>query len=412
MPLAVKDDTIYAIRPPLDENDVEALNTAFNYPMGTVIYVPFDPFTFEIPDKKMDYKIRQINNHQVVYSPNVWEVLMKYYAKIEEKNGKKYLKISKIPILIVDYHTPMSASYHGEDKPPDMPIDAQYKTWKNGYMMGRVRLENKTVTICTYYSPRLGCLKVKKLKFADGYWWVKYEARLLEFPASMVTTTKDVFKFYYEKPKTTLRKIPGVSWVVDYIYKHKLSGDGVKELRKMLNLLGWDIDYSRTYKTDKGKTVKGPYVEETNNGYVVYIPAAKKVESLAIQLGLEVLVLVAILSLTLCVSLYLIKEIKSEENEPIVVPVQMVKEAQDNWLKCRELCDKEYPNDPKKREECYRQCNKTYADVVNAAREAQEQNKEKQKHWLLMPSGGIPDSAKVVLVAIGIVGAVMLLRRR
>jgi len=402
MTVAMKDNTVYAVEPPLYYFDVAVLEH-FTYPMGTVIYVPFDPFTFEIPREKRDYIVREINGYRVVYSPNVWEVFMRYYAKVEEKNGKKYLVAYKIPILFVDYHTPIGAFWHGTDKPPDMPIDAQYKTWKSGYMMARVKVDNPG----PYFAPATYYL-------ATGWWWVKYEARLIDMPASLLSEDRMIIKYYYKKIPGIAYKIPGVKNIAEYIYEHKLKGDALKRIESTLATFGLQIDYSRTYKTDKGKVVKGPYVEETKDGFVVYMPVMK-----VGSYGPEVpawLVAVVIVCLTIIIASIVAYKIVVVGNKPYVEPLNATKEAMDNYLKCRQLCDKEYPNDKKGRENCYKQCADVYSktiEEIEKLRQLLEKHEQEQHHMFFWPSVGLGDIGKAIAVAIGVaVIGTLLLRRR
>jgi len=348
---------LLAVRPPLDVGDAVVLNLFKVSGWGTVMYVPFDPETFQIPAQVLDtYKERVIGGVKVRYSPNVHRVFLQYYVSTDEQ-GRQYA--TKFPVLLVDYNTVTRLLYAGPTKPMDRPIETQYGDWKSGVMWGRYPSENlpqRELTVCASYDPVLGCTDLRKIYFPDGYYWVGYEARLLDMPFATLTEDWDVFKFYYKKPEGVVYRIPGFSSLAEYVYERKIKGQ-LNDIKQLLAGFGLAVDEATPYTTDSGRVVAGPYVEDTSDGYVVYMPV-RRVSGLAVQVPMWLvgLVIVAVIVAITAITAY---KIESKKSENFRYYLNFVQSAQDAYNECVANCNGN--------ETCIRGCAEVYARTVNAA---------------------------------------------
>lgn len=288
----------------------------FAHPLPFSIYFPFDPNNPQItttvrktepwPYKEVmasDGKIR------LSYSPNVHEVMLKYYTK-EDETGKYLLAI---PVLVVDYGTPIWAKYYGTERPPERPIELQYQDWKSGYMLSRSKSPGKVIKVttvdpCGYKSPRFGCLPKQVevyLSYPPGYYWVKYPARLLELPPQIAYIERDVIIFTYERPGEADKAIVGK--IIDYLQKRKLKKD-LPAIISLLNGAGLEVDESLAYEY-QGKIYRGIkiFVSEDGKRYEVAIPVRRKTTGQVI-LALPFLLPRIIMAIVVIGSLLIIKE--------------------------------------------------------------------------------------------------------
>lgn len=449
MTMIIRSGVVYGVNPPLKVGGVDVISYAFNFKseLGTVIYVPFDPYTYKIPLTKGEYKEREFDNYKIVYSPNVWEVMMKYYSHKETKNGEEYLVIDNIPILLVDYGTPVGANYYGTNEPKSVPIEEQYNTWKSGYMMSRVHMPNSSikdlnVTACTSWTEQWGCLDFRKLKIAEGWWWVKYEAKLMIMPPAMMTADRQVLKFYYKRVNTVLEKVPGVTTVINWVEERELSGTGVQKLRSMLRAFGLDIDYNYEYKTDSGKMVTGPHVEAIKDGYVVYLPVVRtttvaSLDPAAIPMAAIYVAAIIIAIGALAVAFaYIADKIVSNVNKNVTIPIKKVINAQENLNNCIKECDNEYNTEYNQllqqynsgvisksefetgvnkirgeHDKCCGLCKKSYADVVNTIQKAQKEGNNIFSN-ISSSISGFESALKWLLVVIIVVSLIRVVSRR
>ena len=342
----------------LTTEDMEALKPFAVPTYSTSIYIPFDPNTFTIPTDTTHFIERKIGDTRVVFSPNVYQYFMQNYVKTDS-SGRRYF--TEYPILVVDYNTPMGMLYSGNVRPRPRPLDQQIEDWKSGYQISRIKLDREeyfTFFAEQYYEPRY--------YLHSGYYLVKHQARLLSLPASIGEASRDVLKFYYTKPKNVLLKIPGAQTIVDYVAKHKLSNEGVQNLRKILQAFGYDIDPNATYTTDSGKTVQGITVEGNNDAYVVYIPV-RKIGSLAIQVSVEVAVMVIVAFAALAVFAYYMYKVESEENKKFKIYLDAIVKAQENYNNCTQQC---YNLPENERPDCLRKCGEAYSTTINTAQQS------------------------------------------
>ena len=397
--LVLEGDKIVAVKMPLSQADMDILRPFTG--MGQAVYIPFDPYTFEVPDNTNEFKVRQLNDVKLTFSPNVYALFMTEYVKTDQ-TGRRYF--TSFPLLFVDYKTPQEMYYYGTTEPPERPLQMQVYDWKHGYQLSRASLPNDLepdlkITVCVGESPILGCIP-KTYYYNRGYYWVKHQARLIDAPASLISANRDVLKIYYKKPEGVLFKIPGFSSIADYIIKRKLSSEGVAELRKLVNMFGYDLD-STPYVTDAGKTVSGPYVEDTKDGYVVYLPVVKT-GSLGPEIPVGAIVAV-IVAISFAVGVYYIYRITSKNQEAMKVYLDAVTKAQENYSTCIESCNK-LPTE-EERAKCRKGCQEAYNKAIN----------ESQNAWLnyIMSSGfaGIAEVLKWGVAAAIVLQAISMLRR-
>jgi len=244
------------------------------------IYYPFDPNKPVLTSNVMNrwpYKDYQVSDGKIraYYSPNVHRIMLSRYTR-KDKTGTY---ITAIPVLLVDYGTPIRAIYYGPTRPPERDLNLQYGDWKSGYMMARVKSPSKTITVkttdpCATKSARFGCLPktiTVELVYPSGHYWVQYKARLLELPAQLLTLDRDVLVFTYERP--------GEPGLVDKIYdawKHKLEKDAPR-IVSILNSFGLELDESIAYEYG-GQIYRGikVFVSEDGKTYKVFIPVRRK----------------------------------------------------------------------------------------------------------------------------------------
>jgi len=357
--MLVKEGKLIAVSPPLEPTDAPALNLFKVGGWGTVMYVPFDPETFQIPSQVLStYKEKVIGDIRVRYSPNVHRIFLQYYVKTDEQ-GRQYATM--FPVLLVDYKTATHLLYAGLNKPEDRPLETQYREWKSGVMWGRYpssNLKTRQLQVCTRYDPVLGCMDLQTVVIPDGYYWVGYEARLLDMPFTTLTADRDVFKFYYKKPEGIVYKIPGFSSVAEYVYERKIKGQ-IDDIQNLLAGFGLALDPT-PYTTDSGKAVTGPYVEETKDGYVVYMPV-RRVGGLGLPIPgyIVALILVALIVATVCVTF---DRMESRRSENFKYYLNFVQSAMDSYDQCVESCG----GDPA----CVQRCAEVYAKAVNTAEKA------------------------------------------
>ncbi len=279
-------------------------------------YVPFDPNTMEIPSSVLDRYIKksyQVGNTlvEVIYSPNVHRIMLMYYSGYDPTKGQY---ITKLPVLYVDYNSPIHGQYAGTEKPPDRDIKAQYNDWQSGYMLGRFSLPNQTWpedkltqyenTYLTLYSEGIAMIGTT-YKFKRGWWWVKYHARLIEIPVGFVNLTKDVLIFRYVRNKSVV--VP-VQWIKDYLMKRKLTNEVAQGILAFLGTLGLELD-TEPYEYN-GKTYQGiaAIVSSDGDWYEVLIPV-KRTTGQVVLAPLIPLLSKIVVAVVVLGSLYLIKEI-------------------------------------------------------------------------------------------------------
>jgi hypothetical protein len=362
--------TITAFDTPFTE--VEArIAKCFASLLPTTIYVPFDPETLQFVYidryKWKDYTAGE-DRVRVSYSPNLYRALLKYYARRE---GEKLI-IDKIPVLIVNYQAVTGGFWAGTERPADRPLDWQFSDWKQGYMLSRVKVPTPNcqsseikVTTCEEWDPRLGCLRLttRTYSLAEGQWWVKYQARLLELPAGLLVADFDVIKLYYYKPKGVVYKIPGFSSIAEYLYKRKLNKTSVEQMNAVLKAFGVQVCADCSY-TIGGRAYVGPAVVEHDDHYVVYLPV-KRVGAMglpAIPMWLIGLVIIAVMVSIVSVTLY---KIESERQETLQLVISTVKSAQEQHTACYEACNS-LPTE-EEREKCRLACDKVYAEAINTS---------------------------------------------
>ena len=320
-------------------------------------YVPFDPNTMEIPSSVLDTysetekyrKSYQVGDTlvEVIYSPNVHRIMLMYYSGYDPTKGQY---ITKLPVLYVDYNSPLHGQYAGTEKPPDRDIKDQYNDWQSGYMLSRVSLPNQTwpedkLTQYenTYFADPVLTYKFKRWwwdKFKRGWWWVKYHARLIEIPSGFVNLTKDVLIFRYVRNKS--RVVP-VQWIKDYLRKRKLTNEEVTQgILALLGTLGLELD-TEPYEYN-GKTYRGiaAIVSSDGDWYEVLIPVKRTTGQFAIAPLIPLLskIVVAVVVLG---SLYLIKEmlfawieVRSKELDLAVEKLYLTNGLLDTYEKLRE----------------------------------------------------------------------------
>lgn len=335
-------NVVKEIVPPLQGDDGLLLNLFAAEGWGTVLYVPFDPTTNQIPPQPLDsWPEKKYGNVIVRYSPNLHRIMLQYYSTTDEKGTY----ITVIPVLFVDYKTPIRALYAGTSKPADRPLDMQYQDWKSGYMRGRSykKEDSKKLYCSDYGSPTIGCIP-KEVILKAGYWWIAYEARLLELPAGLMIADSDIIKFYYKKPDGIVYKIPGFSSIAEYVYKKKIK-EQYSELQQILGAFGMTI-YAE------------PWVEETSDGYVVYMPV-KRISGLALPAIPMWLIGLAIISVTIIVSLHYIYKIEAEKTGRFRLYINFLAQSQDAYNSCVAQCGDN--------EQCIRNCSDAYNKAVNSA---------------------------------------------
>lgn len=335
------------IKPPLQGDDASLLSH-FKIPgWGTVIYVPFDPTTGQIPSQPLNgYPEKDYNGVKVRYSPNLHKIMLEYYTSYDPQRGQ-YL--TKIPVLLVDYNTVTRAIYTGKtEKPSPRPLDMQYKDWLSGVMWGRYPINSPIKeTYCGYINMQFGDTTCSQVTLLAGYWLVGYEARLLDIPAGILEVHEDVIKFVYRRPDGVAFKIPGFKSVADYVYKRKIKGQ-YATLEKVLNAFGLALNGE-------------PWVEETSDGYVVYMPV-KRVSSLALPAIPLWLIGLVIISVTLLVTLHYISRIESTKAENFRYYLNFLKSAQDDYQTCVANCHGD--------KDCEQNCAEAYNRAVNSAENA------------------------------------------
>jgi len=367
---SIKDGAVVSVKQPLRQEDVDILHAFVGLAKKQAIYIPFDPNTFRVPADPTKYIQKKVGDVWLIFSPNVYQLFMNEYVKTDEQGRKYYMSF---PALFVDYMTPLEMEYYGASQPPARPLEQQINDWKNGYQLSRMRLPNeveKDLKV-TIYVGNLGLPRV--LRYNAGWYWVKHQARLLSVPAAVLSAERDVFKFYYKKPSGVVYRIPGFSSIADYIIKKKLSGEGVQNIRNMLKVFGYDIDYSTTYRTDSGNVARGPAVEESKDSYVVYIPVVR-VGSLAPtpeKIGL--LVVLVVIAIGFAVGVYYVYKWESEKNKGLSIYLDALNKAQEQHTSCVEACSK-YPTE-EERQRCLAQCGEAYAQAINEASKAWDKHK-------------------------------------
>lgn len=357
MVMTVRDGKIIEVKPPLNPSDSPVLALFRVGDWGTVMYVPFDPETLQIPAQvQEEYKEKVIGGIRVRYSPNVHRIFLQYYVKTDEQ-GRQYATM--FPVLLVDYKTATHLLYAGLNKPRGRPLETQYREWKSGVMWGRFSSENlKThqITICPNYNEFRGCIRPQVLTLPDGWYWVGYEARLLEVPFTALMADRDVFKFYYKKPKGIVYSIPGFRSVAEYVYEHKIKGQ-IDDIQKLLAAFGLALD-STPYTTDSGEVAVGPYVEETKDGYVVYMPV-RRVGGLALPAIPGYIVALLIILLMVAIVAVTADRMESRRSKDFKYYLNFVQSAMDSYDQCVEACNGD--------EACIQRCGEIYSRAVNAA---------------------------------------------
>ena len=255
----------------------------FANPLPFSMYFPFDPNNPQLTTKVMDrwpYKEITISDGKMraYYSPNVHKIMLEYFTGRDETGT--YL--TAIPVLIVDYGTPIRAMYAGLERPPDRPLEQQLEDWKKGYMLSRMKSPNKTITVtgvdpCAYRSPQFGCIPKTvnyTISYPVGWYWVQFKARLLTLPPQLLTIDRDILIFTYERPGEADSKLVGR--IIDYLEKRKLKKD-LPTLLSLLNSAGLEVDESQVYEY-KGKLYRGIkiFVSEDGKSYEVLIPVRRK----------------------------------------------------------------------------------------------------------------------------------------
>ena len=251
---------------------------------NVVVYTPLDPYKFTIPDTIQNYKLRKIKEHYyIAFSPNCYKIFNQY---------------DKIPILFVNYTLPISYQYYGEEEPPERSIEEQYNDWKNGYMLCRFKLPNGKITE----------EKLEEIEntlgepIPRGYYWVKYHARLVEFPPELTDIYEGVIKLTYVIT-SPLATTPFIKNLYEYFTneKEKIAQNATN----LLNSLGFKIDNNLQY-TIGNNIYKGIQIliSKDNKYYEVYVPIKKEQTAQFIQY----LIIGAIIVVAICftVSTYMI----------------------------------------------------------------------------------------------------------
>lgn len=351
---------IVGIKPPYSTLEAAIVNKCFKNPIQppTVIYVPFDPETGQFyvePRYEAPWPYKVYDDRKVFYSPFLHEVMLKYYAKQEGNT----LYVDRVPVLVVDYSAVLEAQYYGTERPPDRPIDWQLADWKQGYMLSRMKpLCQNPVTVeyvdpCATRSPQFGCLPSRKtatVYFAEGWWWVKFNASLLELPAEILTTTENVFTFRYKAPKGW--KVPLLSQISEYFTKRRVK----ERATELMQLVGWKVE-----KID---------VERTSDTEYVVRVYTRKIGEMAIQfLPLVALAIIATMFIVGAVVLY---KVEAEKTERLKITISATKDLGNEYESCVDKCSS-LPTD-KERETCLAGCQKIYADTINTVVETSKES--------------------------------------
>lgn len=401
---------VASVEPPLSGPDMDLLKPFRVEYNGTTkhIYTPFNPWTWKLPAQVGDKFIsRKVGDTIIWYSPNVHRAFLKHYVKADE-NGNPYF--TQFPALFVDYGTPLAFYYVGANKPPDRDLELQFKDWKNGWQLTRRQLPNPgwsqmEITTCVKECHGPGCptacLERKTFHFAEGWYWVKHQARLLDLPATLLVGVSDVIVFTYKKPDNIVFKIPGFSSVADYIVKRKLSGEGVRQLGEMLATFGYEVDYTASYMTKSGKRATGPVVEESGDYYYVYLPIRKKTASLELISAGTAILLLAV-AIFFAVAVYYVVSMESLKQEGMKAYLYALIDAQNNYTRCVSACNAY--SDEEQREKCLLGCRGAYEKSTNEAKEAYEDWKKgvgsEFKEITELIKWGL-----VALVAVNVIGA-------
>ena len=330
------------------------------------IYTPFDPNTWKIPANTSEFIGKDVGTAYVWFSPNIYGLFLSNYVKKDEHGSAYFVNF---PVLVVDYMTPVSVIYSGQDMPGPRPIDLQLKDWRSGVMWSRRRLsETITVEGCEYaeWAPGDYCLP-KEFMYRAGWYWVGYQARLIDLPATLIAGVSDVLVFEYKKPNSVVFKVPGFSSVADYLIKRKLNSDGVAELKQFLSAFGYTIDEDATYVTKSGKPAHGITVEEAGDVYRIYLPV-KKVGSLGPEIGIGLAIAIVAVALSFAVTVYYLYRIQSLNTAGYKTYLAALVEAQRNYSRCVSACNA-YQDDEMKRK-CLAGCQNAYNTTLTEAQKA------------------------------------------
>jgi len=355
---------------PLERVDIDLLAPFAGEYHGTPlhIYTPFDPNNWKIPADTSKFVGKRVGDTYAWFSPNIYRLFMEQYVK-EDKEGNKYFY--EFPILFVDYNTPLGFIYSGPEKPPDRPIEKQIEDWKNGYMWSRRELyEDKKMMLCVPVEGNIVTCMPHEYRLKKGWYWVKYQARLISAPATLITGVSDVLVFAYKKPSSFIWKVPGFRSIADYLIKRKLNREGIEKINEMLAPFGYSVDYDQEYITKSGHTVRGPAVEETHDEYLVYVPVRKR-GSLGPEIGIGVVIAVVAIATAFIVGAAAIMYIQSLKHEAYKLYLAAAVEAQNNYTRCVSACNAY--QDKTEREKCLSGCRNAYQSTVNMAQRAWEE---------------------------------------
>ena len=249
------------------------------------IYTPLDPDTGEIPQSSLGWKKKTIkhgnNSVNVWFSPNVYEVMFRFFAtkvchqrspnvpgpRLPTPDVACQYVINKIPILYVDYSTIVGWMYAGPNQPGDRPLDLQLQDWKNGVMLSRIRLPNSNITEETIqeFERKLG------IKIPRGYYWVAYQASLMQLPGSLATADRAVVAITVgdECTKILGHKIRCPS-------PSKVLAQTVREFANYVAPLGFVVDTNYQYEY-AGHRFTGPaIVKSGDDTYTVLVPIVRQ----------------------------------------------------------------------------------------------------------------------------------------
>ena len=251
----------------------------------TNIYTPLDPNTGQIPPSLLGWEKKVIkhgdNSVNVWFSPNVYLAMLRFFStkvchqpspnvpgpRLPTPDVACQYVINKIPILYVDYSTIVGWMYAGPNQPGDRPLDLQLRDWENGVMLSRIRLPNSNITeeVIREYERKLG------IKIPRGYYWVAYQATLMELPGALATADRAVVSITVKDECT---KVLGHNiWCPS---PTKVLAQTVQELAGYISPLGFVVDTNYQYEYGGHKLTGPAIVKAGDDTYTVLVPIARQ----------------------------------------------------------------------------------------------------------------------------------------
>lgn len=249
------------------------------------IYTPLDVDTGKIPAQVPGWKKKVIKQGQGVVnvwtSPNVYEAMMRFFStkvchqrspnvpgpRLPVPDVACQYVINQIPVLYVDYSTVIGWEYAGKEQPPARPLNLQLQDWENGVMLSRLRLPNSNVTEedIKELEQKLG------IKIPRGYYWVAYQASLMQLPGSLATANRAVVAITV---KDECVRVLGHK--IRCPDPAKLLAETVNRFCSYVAPLGFVVDWSYRY-TYNGKEFTGPVILKAGEDtYTVLVPIVRQ----------------------------------------------------------------------------------------------------------------------------------------